>query len=88
MNQKLERNKAILTVTKKTSKIEATTLVTDVLPFIPDIISPRLRSVNIQLYSAKEKAELEKLVNVMLDFGLSFVQEKKPDGGYEYLIDP
>ncbi|XP_001603491.2 chromosome transmission fidelity protein 18 homolog [Nasonia vitripennis] len=87
-NQKLERNKAILTVTKKTSKIDMDTLVTDVLPFLPDIISPRLRSVNVQLYSPKEKAELEKLVNVMLDFGLSFVQEKRPEGGYEYLIDP
>ncbi|XP_014217281.1 chromosome transmission fidelity protein 18 homolog [Copidosoma floridanum] len=88
VNQKIERNKAILMVTKKSSKIDVLTLVSDVLPYLPDILTPRLRPVNLLLYSPKEKLELEKLINVMLDFGLAFTQIKKPMGGYEYVLDP
>jgi chromosome transmission fidelity protein 18 len=88
VNQKKERNEAILSVTKKTSKIDLLTLVSEVLPYLPDLLSPRLRSVNAHLYSEKEKEELNRLVNLMLDFGLTFTQEKKADGGYDYYLDP
>lgn len=86
--QKLERNKAILMVTKKNCKIDVTTLVTDILPYLPDMLSPHLRPVNFHLYSPKEKQELEKLVDLMLNFGLVFTQVKKSEGGYEYILDP
>ncbi|KAJ8687340.1 hypothetical protein QAD02_023134 [Eretmocerus hayati] len=88
VNQKKERNLAILTATKKTSKYDILTLVTEVLPYLPDLLSPQLRSVNAQLYSVREKEELKRLVNLMLDFGLTFTQERKPGGGYEYYLDP
>lgn len=79
---------AILTITKKVSKYDILTLVSEILPYLPDLLSPKLRSVNAQLYSAVEKQDLERLVNLMLDFGLTFTQEKKPEGGYEYCLDP
>ncbi|XP_011706225.1 PREDICTED: chromosome transmission fidelity protein 18 homolog, partial [Wasmannia auropunctata] len=53
-----------------------------------DILAPRLRTVPSHLYSPKEKSDLARIINVMLDFGLSFVQEKNPQGGYIYNLDP
>ncbi|XP_011497197.1 PREDICTED: chromosome transmission fidelity protein 18 homolog [Ceratosolen solmsi marchali] len=88
VNQKIERNEAILSIMKKTSKIDKLTLVSEVLPYLPDLLSPRLRSVNAQLYSEKEKHELGRLVNLMIDFGLTYTQEKKAEGGYDYYLDP
>lgn len=79
---------AVLMQCKKTSKADLQTLVSDIFPYLPDLLTPQLRSVNVQLYSPSEKAELERLVNTMLDFGLTFTQEKKPEGGYEYKLDP
>ncbi|XP_058807276.1 chromosome transmission fidelity protein 18 homolog isoform X2 [Phymastichus coffea] len=88
VNQKLERNMAILTITKKVSKYDILTLIAEILPYLPDLLTPKLRSVNAQLYSQAEKQNLDRLVNLMLDFGLTFTQEKKPEGGYEYILDP
>lgn len=55
---------------------------------MPDILAPKLRTVPSHLYSPKEKADLARIVNVMLEFGLSFVQEKSFQGGYVYNLDP
>lgn len=88
VKQKKDRNEVILSIVKKTSRYDVFTLVSDVLPYLPDLLTPRLRSVNSQLYSSKEKSELKRLVNLMLDFGLSFIQERRPQGGYEYNLDP
>ena len=88
VNQKIERNKAILGVVKKQCKMDNLTLVVDVLPYLPDLLCPKLRSVNIQLFSPKEKEQLERLVNIMLDFGLTFTQMRRAEGGYEYYLDP
>lgn len=64
------------------------TLTIDIAGFLPDILTPKLRTVPSHLYSSKEKADLARIVNVMLEFGLSFVQEKSPQGGYIYNLDP
>lgn len=64
------------------------TLITDIAGFLPDILAPRLRTVPSHLYSPKEKTDLSRIVNLMLEFGLSFVQEKSPQGGYIYNLDP
>ncbi|KAL7301054.1 hypothetical protein TKK_0006326 [Trichogramma kaykai] len=88
VNQKIERNQAVLSLIKKKSKLDKNALVTEVLPYLPDLLCPQLRSVNAQLYSNKEKEELRRLVDTMLDFGLTFTQIKKPEGGYQYYLDP
>lgn len=88
MNQKLTRSKAILTASQKSCGTDKLTLTLDIAPMLPELLTPRLRSVSAHLYSSKEKAELMHLVNVMLDYGLTLIQEKKPEGGFEYNLEP
>lgn len=88
MNQKLGRNNSILTASQKSCGIDRSTLALDIAPLLPELLTPRLRSVSAHLYSPKEKSELMNLVNVMLDYGLTLIQEKKPDGGFEYHLEP
>ncbi|XP_043467460.1 chromosome transmission fidelity protein 18 homolog isoform X2 [Leptopilina heterotoma] len=88
VNQKLTRNRAILTTSQKSCRIDKLTLTLDISPLLPELLAPRLRSVSAHLYSSKEKAELMHLVNVMLDYGLTLIQEKKPEGGFEYNLEP
>ncbi|RUS19855.1 hypothetical protein BC937DRAFT_86802 [Endogone sp. FLAS-F59071] len=52
------------------------------------IISPDLRPVNRQLIKPVEKAILSRLVEIMIAFGLTFVQEKTDDGQFVYRLDP
>ncbi|ORX89116.1 P-loop containing nucleoside triphosphate hydrolase protein, partial [Basidiobolus meristosporus CBS 931.73] len=52
------------------------------------IISPELKSVNSQLLRATEKATLERLVELMIGFGLNFVQEKAEEAGFVYRMEP
>ncbi|KAL0100828.1 hypothetical protein PUN28_019304 [Cardiocondyla obscurior] len=86
--QKLAKNFGILTEVRKVCGRDVLTLTTDVAAFLPDILAPKLRTVPCHLYSPKEKADLTRIVNVMIEFGLSFVQEKNLQGGYIYNLDP
>ncbi|XP_071574574.1 chromosome transmission fidelity protein 18 homolog isoform X2 [Temnothorax nylanderi] len=86
--QKSSKNMGILTAIRRVCGRDVFTLTTDIASFLPDILAPRLRTVPSHLYSPKEKADLARIVNVMLEFGLSFVQEKSLQGGYIYNLDP
>jgi chromosome transmission fidelity protein 18 len=44
--------------------------------------------VSTQLYTAREKQQLADLVNTMISYGLTYKQEKGPDGQYHYILDP
>eukprot|EP01103_Thecamoeba_quadrilineata_P021122 TRINITY_DN949_c0_g1_i1.p1 TRINITY_DN949_c0_g1~~TRINITY_DN949_c0_g1_i1.p1 ORF type:complete len:543 (-),score=97.00 TRINITY_DN949_c0_g1_i1:17-1645(-) len=48
------------------------TLVLDVLPEVIRILTPSLRSVNWQLLSKSEKEEVNKLVNILIGFHISY----------------
>ncbi|XP_046403632.1 chromosome transmission fidelity protein 18 homolog [Ischnura elegans] len=60
----------------------------DVLPFLLAIISPPLRSVSMELYNQREKANFSHLVRVMIDYNLNYVQERTAEGSYVYNLDP
>uniref|UniRef100_A0A8C5Q1K2 Chromosome transmission fidelity protein 18 homolog n=1 Tax=Leptobrachium leishanense TaxID=445787 RepID=A0A8C5Q1K2_9ANUR len=64
------------------------TLVLDALCLLLDVISPKLRPVNTQLYSLKEKQQLAELINTMLAYNLTYHQERTMDGQYIYKLDP
>ncbi|KAL8593155.1 hypothetical protein ACOMHN_009810 [Nucella lapillus] len=64
------------------------TLTLDLLPPLLDILQPTLRPVNTQLYSAREKEELNHLVQVMIHYNMTYRQERSPEGQYVYLLDP
>ncbi|XP_018394126.1 PREDICTED: chromosome transmission fidelity protein 18 homolog [Cyphomyrmex costatus] len=88
ITQKLAKNTGILTAVRRVCGRDVFTLTTDIASFLPDILTPRLRTVPSHLYSSKEKSDLARIINVMLEFGLSFVQEKNSQRGYIYNLDP
>ncbi|KAK2493143.1 hypothetical protein MC885_008899 [Smutsia gigantea] len=63
-------------------------LVLDTLCLLLDILTPKLRPVSTQLYSAREKQQLASLVGTMLAYSLTYRQERTPDGLYVYRLEP
>ncbi|XP_048349449.1 chromosome transmission fidelity protein 18 homolog isoform X2 [Sphaerodactylus townsendi] len=70
------------------SRVGSQSLVLEALCLLLDIISPKLRPVNTQLYSRKEKQQLSELISTMLAYNLTYHQERTPDGQYVYKLDP
>lgn len=88
MHQKQAKSVGILTTVYKSSGRDIITLAVDIAPFLPDLLCPRLRTVSGHLQSTKERNDLARLVNVLLEFGLTFAQERTSDGIYDYNLDP
>ncbi|XP_077173051.1 chromosome transmission fidelity protein 18 homolog isoform X2 [Paroedura picta] len=70
------------------SRVGPQALVLEALCLLLDIISPKLRPVNTQLYSQREKQQLSELIGTMLAYNLTYHQERTPDGQYVYKLDP
>ncbi|XP_046898586.1 chromosome transmission fidelity protein 18 homolog isoform X2 [Hypomesus transpacificus] len=70
------------------SRVSELSLTNDVLTLLLDIICPKLRPVNPQLYSSREKQQLCELVDTMLSYNLSYRQDRTPEGQYTYLLEP
>ncbi|XP_051878427.1 chromosome transmission fidelity protein 18 homolog isoform X2 [Pristis pectinata] len=70
------------------SRITLNALVSEILCLLLDILSPKLRPVNTQLYSAREKQQLADLIGAMLSYNLTYHQERTPEGQYVYFLDP
>ncbi|XP_069503370.1 chromosome transmission fidelity protein 18 homolog isoform X2 [Ambystoma mexicanum] len=70
------------------SHVGPQSLVLEALCLLLDIITPKLRPINTQLYSIKEKQQLADLINTMLAYNLTYHQERSPDGQYLYKLDP
>ena len=60
----------------------------DILPCLLRIVQTNLRPVNTQLYSSREKQDLKHLVEVLIAYNLSYVQEVTTEGQYIYRLDP
>ncbi|XP_033340311.2 chromosome transmission fidelity protein 18 homolog isoform X1 [Megalopta genalis] len=88
MRQKETKSLGILTAVYRSSGRDIVTLAVDIAPFLPDLLCPRLRTVSGHLHSAKEREDIARLVNVLLEFGLTFTQEKTLEGTYDYALDP
>lgn len=88
MRTKTTKNKEILTAIKKACSRDAITLVTDVTSYLADILNPRLRTISGNLYSPTERADLMRTIQVMLDFGITMIQEKINEGNYDYKLEP
>ncbi|XP_078042301.1 chromosome transmission fidelity protein 18 homolog [Augochlora pura] len=88
MHQKQTKSIGILTTVYRSSGRDVITLAVDIAPFLPDLLCPRLRTVSGHLHSAKERDDIARLVNVLLEYGLTFTQEKTLDGTYDYKLDP
>ncbi|KAI8644150.1 hypothetical protein BD408DRAFT_413795 [Parasitella parasitica] len=60
----------------------------ELVPLLMHVISPDLKPVNQQLIKPTEKAKLDRLVRIMIEFGLSYVQEKNEDGQFVFKLEP
>ncbi|KAI8084232.1 P-loop containing nucleoside triphosphate hydrolase protein [Gilbertella persicaria] len=63
-------------------------IVQELVPLLLHVISPDLKPVNQQLIKPSEKAKLMRLVDIMIEFGLSFVQEKNEEGQFIFKLEP
>ncbi|XP_068583236.1 chromosome transmission fidelity protein 18 homolog isoform X1 [Cebidichthys violaceus] len=70
------------------TRISQLSLSLDILTLLLDIICPKLRPVNPQLFSSREKEQMCELINTMLAYNLSYRQDRTPEGQYTYILEP
>uniref|UniRef100_A0A669DDI0 Chromosome transmission fidelity protein 18 homolog n=1 Tax=Oreochromis niloticus TaxID=8128 RepID=A0A669DDI0_ORENI len=66
------------------ARISQLSLTLDILTLLLDIICPKLRPVNPQLFSSREKEQMRELIDTMLAYNLSYRQDRTPEGQYTY----
>ncbi|XP_067353398.1 chromosome transmission fidelity protein 18 homolog isoform X2 [Channa argus] len=69
-------------------RISQLSLTLDILTLLLDIICPKLRPVNPQLFSSREKEQMCELIDTMLAYNLSYRQDRTPEGQYTYVLEP
>uniref|UniRef100_A0A671V2A8 Chromosome transmission fidelity protein 18 homolog n=1 Tax=Sparus aurata TaxID=8175 RepID=A0A671V2A8_SPAAU len=70
------------------TRISQLCLTLDMLTLLLDIICPKLRPVNPQLFSTREKEQMRELIDTMLAYNLSYRQDRTPEGQYAYMLEP
>lgn len=70
------------------SRISHHCLSLDMLTLLLDIICPKLRPVNPQLFSSREKQQMRELIDTMLAYNLSYRQDRTAEGQYTYVLEP
>lgn len=70
------------------SRLSQLNLTIDILTLLLEIICPKLRPVNPQLFSSREKEQMHELINTMLAYNLSYRQDRTPEGQYTYILEP
>ncbi|XP_037546232.1 chromosome transmission fidelity protein 18 homolog [Nematolebias whitei] len=69
-------------------RISRLSLTLDILTLLLNIICPKLRPVNPQLFSSREKEQMHELIDTMLAYNLSYRQDRTPEGQYTYVLEP
>jgi chromosome transmission fidelity protein 18 len=67
------------------------TLLLDTLPYLVHMITPDLRPMNAQLYSARERAQLADVVTAMVHYNLDYRQQRTTADAntqWEYVLEP
>ncbi|VVC97898.1 unnamed protein product, partial [Leptidea sinapis] len=63
-------------------------LILDILPMMPYLLNPTLRSANVQLCSESERTTLSRCAGAMCDYGLQYVQRPTHDSLYAFQLEP
>ncbi|CAM4901673.1 unnamed protein product [Rotaria socialis] len=63
-------------------------LVLDILPYMLEILQPRLRQTNIALFTNKELRDIQTLIDVMVTFSLSYIQQRTATGENALVLEP
>ncbi|KAK2817274.1 hypothetical protein Q5P01_025465 [Channa striata] len=69
-------------------RISQLSLTLDILTLLLNIICPKLRPVNPQLFSSREKEQMRELIDTMLAYNLCYRQDRTPEGPYTYVLEP
>uniref|UniRef100_A0A3B4AUM8 Chromosome transmission fidelity protein 18 homolog n=1 Tax=Periophthalmus magnuspinnatus TaxID=409849 RepID=A0A3B4AUM8_9GOBI len=69
------------------TRISQLNLTLDILSLLLEVICPKLRPVNPQLFSSREKEQLKELIDTMLAYNLSYRQDRTPEGQYTYVLE-
>lgn len=64
------------------------TLVTELQPYLNRIISPDVKMAGNAVTKPEERVIFDKLIRIMSQFGLSFVQDKNEDGQWSFKLEP
>ncbi|KAK7204763.1 hypothetical protein BZA70DRAFT_279952 [Myxozyma melibiosi] len=67
---------------------QESTIATELAPFLLNIISPKLNPVNSSVLVESEKEMLAHTVDVLIDFGFKYIQQRTESGVYVYRADP
>nr|XP_023677782.1 chromosome transmission fidelity protein 18 homolog isoform X2 [Paramormyrops kingsleyae] len=70
------------------SRVGPRSLSLEVLSLLLEVVCPKLRPVNPQLYSTREKQQLVELIDTMMCYNLTYRQDRTPEGQYRYLLEP
>ncbi|RXN06393.1 chromosome transmission fidelity 18-like protein [Labeo rohita] len=70
------------------NRISMSGLCLDIISLLLELISPKLRPVNPQLYSTREKQQLYDLIDTMINYNLTYRQDRTPEGQYTYVLEP
>ncbi|CAF2307797.1 unnamed protein product [Rotaria sp. Silwood2] len=63
-------------------------LILDILPYMLEILQPRLRQTNIALFTNKEMHDIKTLIDVMITFNLSYIQQRTANGENALVLEP
>ncbi|XP_055837537.1 chromosome transmission fidelity protein 18 homolog [Episyrphus balteatus] len=63
-------------------------ILVETVPMLKRILSPKMRTVAVQLLSEKEKEEFTHTINIMVDLGLTYTQVRISEGTYNYQVEP
>ncbi|XP_062866483.1 chromosome transmission fidelity protein 18 homolog [Trichomycterus rosablanca] len=70
------------------TRICQSSLCMEILSLLLELICPKLRPINPQLYSTREKQQLCELIDTMINYNLTYRQERTPEGQYTYVLEP
>ncbi|XP_056634138.1 chromosome transmission fidelity protein 18 homolog isoform X1 [Diorhabda sublineata] len=94
MRQKETRRRAIVTEVLRgmlpsvRAYCHRLSVLLDILPLLTIIIVPNFRPVNLHLYTKEEKDNMLRVVKIMIDYNLNYIQERLPDGNYVFNLEP
>ncbi|KAI8055842.1 hypothetical protein BDF22DRAFT_672478 [Syncephalis plumigaleata] len=60
----------------------------ELIPFLLRIISPEIKSINIQLIKPHERPRVHRVVSLMVNHALFYTQERLEDGQFCYRLEP
>ncbi|CAF3752530.1 unnamed protein product [Rotaria sordida] len=63
-------------------------IILDILPYMLEILQPRLRQTNIALFTNKEMRDIKTLIDVMITFNLSYIQQRTANGENAFVFEP